>query len=146
VSVLRLFKSQAAWNHWYRRALPAYWIFLFCATHFPKLKLGAGAPGDKSLHGAAFAVLTFLFWRFAETIRRPLPAPFAWLALLILGLYAALDEYLQRFVGRTADLMDWVSNMAGIVIVLGVLEYRRRTRPAAEIGLDGGPPPPRSPS
>ena len=73
--------DRAAWDHWYRRALPAYCIFLFCATHFPKLEidLPISAP-DKFAHWTAFGLLAFLFWRFAEALQRPLSGRFVWLA------------------------------------------------------------------
>jgi VanZ family protein len=117
----------SAWDQWYRRALPAYWIFLFCATHFPRLELDIPirAP-DKVAHWTAFGLLTFLFWRFAETLHRPVSRRFVWKAGLALLAYAAVDEYLQQFVGRSTDLTDWVCNGAGIITVLAWLEWRRR--------------------
>ncbi|MCK4340552.1 MAG: VanZ family protein [Phycisphaerae bacterium] len=118
---------ESAWTHWYRRALPAYWIFVFCATHFPNLQFGGGIPSsDKLAHALAFALLAFLFWRFAETFRRPLSGRFVWVAGIGLGLYAAFDEYTQRFVGRGVDVRDWLCGMAGIALALGLLEWRRR--------------------
>lgn len=85
------------WTHWYRRTLPAYWVFLFCLTHFPRLQLDLPLPSsDKIAHLAAFGLLAFLFWRFAETFRRPLPSCFVWIAGTTLMLYGALDEYLQQ--------------------------------------------------
>lgn len=115
-----------AWGHWYRRALPAYWIFLFCATHLPKPKLPGAAASDKSVHLFAFAILAFLFWRCAESVHERLSARFVWVALVILGAYAALDEYLQRFVNRSTSVFDWLADLAGIVVVLALLEIRRR--------------------
>ena len=79
-------------------------------------------------HPVAFGLLTFLFWRFVESFGRPLSGRFVWLAALWLGVYAALDEYLQQFVNRDTDLWDWLANLAGIAGVLAVLEWRRRTR------------------
>lgn len=115
------------WTHWYRRTLPAYWIFLFCATHFPDLRLAGPLPrSDKLLHLVAFAILAFLFWRFVESFRRPLPSSFVWVSMLSLCTYAALDEFTQMFVGRSTDVRDWVSNCGGIILTLLVLEWRRR--------------------
>jgi VanZ family protein len=115
------------WRRWYRRALPAYWVFLFCVTHFPKLELPGRVPqSDKLLHVAAFGLLAFLYWRFAEARHRPLSGRFVWIALAVLVLYAALDEWLQGFAGRSADLTDWLANVLGVVLVLAALEWRRR--------------------
>lgn len=117
--------SESAWTHWYRRALPAYWIFLFCATHLPALRLETPG-GDKSVHLVAFGLLAFLFWRFAEALGGPLSRRFVWIAGFWLVAYAAFDEYLQQFVGRGTELLDWLCDAAGIVLVLALLEWRRR--------------------
>lgn len=115
------------WRRWYRHALPAYWVFLFTSTHLPRLRVPLPTPAaDKVLHLAAFGLLAFLFWRCAEAIRRPVSPTFVWFALIVLAAYAAVDEYLQSFVGRSADLADWLANVVGIGAVLGVLEWRRR--------------------
>jgi VanZ family protein len=123
--------SESSWTHWYRRSLPAYWVFLFCVTHFPELELGGPVPSpDKLAHVAAFGLLAFLFWRFAETFARPLSARFVWIAGFWLALYAGFDEYLQRFVGRNPSLIDWLCNVCGMAIILGLLEWRRRRQTA----------------
>jgi VanZ family protein len=115
------------WRRWYRRALPAYWVFLFCATHFPRLELPGRVPqSDKLLHFVAYGLLAFLYWRFAEARHRPLSGRFVWSALAVLVLYAALDEWLQGFIGRSAALTDWLADVLGAVLVLAVLEWRRR--------------------
>ncbi len=117
----------AAWNDWYRRLLPAYWVFLFCATHFPRLSIDLGvSASDKILHMVCFGVLALCFWRFAETFRRPVSDRFVWLALAWLAAYAAVDEWLQQFVNRGTDLGDWLCDVAGVVAVLAWLEWRRR--------------------
>jgi len=115
------------WIHWYQRALPAYWISLFCLTHLPRLELKVGfSYADKVAHGGAFGLLAFLFWRFAETLHSPLSSRFAWIASFWLLAYAAFDEWLQQFVGRGTDISDWLCNAAGIVLVQALLEHRRR--------------------
>lgn len=123
-----------AWTQWFRTALPAYWITLFALTHFPELRLNApiSAP-DKYAHIGAFGLLAFLFWRFVETIRHPLSGRFLWIAAIWLVAYAAFDEYLQQFVGRSTDLGDWLCDVAGIAAVLALLEWRRR---AARAGVE----------
>ncbi len=119
---------RARWNSWYRRALPAYWIFLFTSTHFPGLRGVPLRPSDKLLHFAAFALLAFLFWRFVETFHDRLSRWFALEALLILGLYAATDEMTQGWVGRGVDLHDFFADFGGVAAMLAVLETIRRFR------------------
>lgn len=106
--------------------LPAYWIFLFCCTHFPGLKLDLMPNSDKYAHFLAFGLLAYLFWRFAETLRRPLSGRFVWIAGATLVAYAAIDEYLQQFVNRHVDWRDWACNSTGIVLTLAGLELWRR--------------------
>ena len=126
-------KLSPVWARWYRRALPTYWIFLFCVTHFPKLSLGPLAPRntDKLAHFVAFGLLAFVYWRFNESFGRPVSSRFVWVAAPLLSAYAALDEYLQQFVNRSPGVGDWLANVAGIVTVLAVFEIRRR-RSASE--------------
>lgn len=111
---------------WFRIALPVYWLALVVATHYPQVRLPDEIPqSDKIVHASAFGVLALLFWMFLKS-RRPLNAASVWIAALVLIPYAALDEYLQQFVGRQTDLMDWIADLIGIVCVLTVLEVRRR--------------------
>lgn len=115
------------WDSFYRRLLPAYWIFLFCSTHLPRLKLDMPVrQADKIAHLVAYALLALLFWRFAETFRRPLSGRFVWIAAGVIAVYAAIDEWLQPFVGRNGDVIDWLYDVVGAVVVLGLLELRRR--------------------
>jgi VanZ family protein len=113
---------------WFRIALPVYWLALIVATHYPQVRLPDEIPqSDKIVHATAFGVLALLFWMFLKS-RRPLNAASVWIAALVLIPYAALDEYLQQFVGRDTDLMDWIADLIGIGCVLLVLELRRRSR------------------
>ena len=119
----------ARWTHWYRRALPAYWLFLVCITHFPHLRLTGEIPeSDKFAHLAAFGLLAFLLWRFGEACGKPLTDRFVWVALGIIAFYAALDEYTQGFVGRSTDVRDWLCDMGGALPVLLACEWYRRRR------------------
>jgi len=110
-------RRQRAWQI----ALVGYWILLFIATHYPRVVIPGEIPhSDKIVHFGAFGTLAFLFW-FA--IR-----PRVWVAAAILIPYAGLDEWLQQFVGRFTDLMDFFANTLGIVVVLVALEIHRRFR------------------
>jgi len=128
-----MLKWSKAWEQWYRRALPAYWIFLFCATHFPRPKLLGVRGSDKLAHFIAFAILAFLLWRCAESFNRKLSGRFVWIAFVGLGTYAAVDEYLQQFVNRATSLVDWLANLAGTAAALLPLELHRRLSAAAQV-------------
>lgn len=134
-------------DRWYRIALPTYWIALFCLTHMPAPELPDLPQSDKIAHFAAYGLLAFLFWRFGEARKRPRTGAFLWYAALILCAYGALDEYLQSFVNRCADVVDWLCDVAGVALALGVLEWRRRKgmslapeKPGKSQGLDSAPP------
>ncbi len=102
-------------------ALVVYWILLFIATHYPRVRIPGELPhSDKLVHFAAFGLLALVFW-FAMR-------PRVWVAAAILIPYAGLDEWLQQYVGRFTDLMDFIANTAGIVAVLAALELHRRWR------------------
>ncbi len=121
-------------------ALPAYWIALFIATHYPRVRIPDQIPGnDKLVHFTAFGLLAFLRWRF-ELARRPIGNRFVWVTTGVLILYAAFDEYVQQFVGRFTDPLDFLANAGGIIGVLAVLELHRRWRPLPE---NTKPPEPR---
>jgi VanZ family protein len=109
-------------------ALPAYWVLLFAATHYPRVRIPGEIPqSDKIVHFSAFGLLAFLVWRF-EAALRPLGDRFVWVIGPVLMAYAALDEYTQQFFGRYTDVADLAANTAGIACALVVLEVLRRRR------------------
>jgi VanZ family protein len=109
-------------------ALPLYWIALFIATHYPRVRIPGEIPhSDKLIHFGAFGLLAVLFWRFVQA-RRPIGNRFVWVATTVLIPYAGLDEYLQQFFGRYTDFNDFIANTVGIVVALAVLETRRVLR------------------
>lgn len=119
---------RSRWDRAALFALPTYWIALFIATHYPRVPIPGQIPhSDKLLHFTAFGLLAFLVWRFAKVLR-PIGARFVWAIGVVLIAYAALDEYLQQFVGRFTELMDFVANASGIIVVLTTLEVLRRRR------------------
>ncbi len=119
---------RSRWDRAALVALPAYWIALFVATHYPRVTIPGQLPGkDKLVHVTAFGLLALLRWRF-ERARRPITPRFVWTAAAVLITYAAFDEYVQQFVGRFTDPLDFLANTSGIVVVLGGLELHRRWR------------------
>ena len=114
-------------------ALPVYWVALFIATHYPRVRLPDEIPhSDKIAHFSAFGLLALLFWSFMRA-RREIGPRFFWVSTPVLVAYAALDEWLQQFVGRFTDLNDFFANTAGIVTVsiaiAVVSRARRRSHP-----------------
>ena len=103
---------------WLRRTAWAltgvYWGLIFALTHLPPESI-AGAPNfwDKAEHFFAYFFLAFLLgssMMFTFPRRRGIPV---W--VLAIGMaYAAVDELLQPFVRRDAELNDWVADALGV--------------------------------
>ena len=107
-----------AWTWTLRAALLIYAGALFTATHVPIPKRAAASAmhWDKPFHFCAYFVLAGLC--ILVTLRpRPWRFPAAALAAGLMA-YAALDEYLQGFVGRTPDLYDWVGDSLGVAAAI----------------------------
>jgi VanZ family protein len=75
-------------------------------------------PGmDKLVHAALFGILAWLALQ-ARARDRAAYVP-VWLLILGLATFAAADEWLQHFVpGRSADWMDWLADMAGVLMAV----------------------------
>ncbi len=107
------------WTWPLRLLLAAYWIALFLATHLrvPRIIQDEVSAFDKGIHGAAYFVLAELLvlsngWPYRLPARRLML-----LTVVVVG-YAALDEWLQTFVGRFGDVRDWVSDSIGGICAL----------------------------
>jgi VanZ family protein len=111
--------------------LVVYWIAMFAATHLPLVQPPVTLRhADKLVHAGMYAVLALLLavvWSQRATL--------SWRGifgiLALLAIYGALDEATQPLVGRTADVLDWLADVAGsiggLAIFLAVRELRRRT-------------------
>lgn len=97
------------------------WACALTASHIPGPNLPDLRVGDKSLHLAGFLVLTSLFWLTLAGHGRRRAGRIA-LILLVMPLYAALDELTQPWFLRTADVHDWLADMAGAICALVVAE------------------------
>ncbi len=80
----------------------------------------------KAAHVTEFGLLTWLLWRALRKPKRNDPRPWSWkpalLALSIVVLYAATDEYHQRFVpNRTGSIKDVFIDTTGAVLAIAIL-------------------------
>ena len=98
----------------WRVLLVGFWLTLFVATHLPSSFPGLpGQRTDKLVHAAAFAVLAWLLaaaWQSSTGRLSGRHLRFAWLALV---LYAAVDEWTQLLIGRSATTGDWLADAVG---------------------------------
>ncbi len=109
-----------------------YWAGMFIATHLPPTRVPRTRVSDKVTHFTAYAILAgLLLWSLRQIGFSPRAA--AWLVVTIALIYAALDEYLQIFVGRICSMSDWLANAAGVIavaavaVVIGALRDVRET-------------------
>lgn len=113
--------------------LAVYWPLVFVGTHLPGRGGGVGElpVNDKLIHAAIFFGLGFLLALAAGRVswsgsgvsagRKGLSVG-GWVLLLAIGVgYAGIDEWSQRFVvGRYPDVRDFVADVVGFVLGLGV--------------------------
>lgn len=115
-----------------RRWMPpvAWAVCILIATSIP----GAHIPRvnipdfDKMVHFGFYGVFALLMFRALESpsvMRRVITV------LIGIAIFAALDEFHQRFIpGRYMDLEDWMADMAGAMVglVLAAATRRRAVR------------------
>jgi VanZ family protein len=95
-------------------ALLLYWAAMFVATHIPGDKMPEQqVASDKLLHFIAYAALAWLAAMSLRALGR-----WGWksaIALVIVAaMYGAVDEWLQPYFNRSAEVGDWVADMVGV--------------------------------
>lgn len=107
-----------------------YWVALFAVMHTPKPE-GVHLPAghlDKVFHFGAYAVLAGLCALNARHSGRQLTLKWFIAWTLILSACAAIDELLQPFVNRQAELLDWSADVAGVLAAFCVIGRRSPAR------------------
>jgi VanZ family protein len=114
--------------------LALYWGAMFYGTH---TRLPPGIlPGnsDKYAHLGAYAGLGALLLAVRAT-----RGNYPWSSVagrwLVLACYGAFDELTQLLVNRNADVMDWLADIAGSALGLGIVNlfvwlFRRPSPPS----------------
>ncbi len=104
-------------------ALALYWPAIFIATHIPVPDLvRQSGLSDKTMHLVTYMILTFLLWFALEPYQK-----IDWRYIKPWGMgmgiaaYGLMDEWLQLFVGRGADIYDFIANMIGMLITMVLL-------------------------
>jgi hypothetical protein len=100
-----------------------YWPGLFILTHIPIPQIARqSGMSDKIMHVLAYLVLVFFFWHTISPYARVnWKKAKVWLILVLLVVYGAIDEYLQGQIGRSADVIDFLSDLVGIALGLAIL-------------------------
>jgi VanZ family protein len=119
---------------WWAGALVIYWLAMFIGTHIPlSVPTVGGRPVDKYLHFIAYFGLTVLLIGVFRCLRVRLRWKHFFIALALLVVYAALDEWLQKFVNRSCDTEDFMADSAGVLSALGlyIITHRDSAEPSA---------------
>ena len=128
-----------------------YWLGIFTATHIPLKPLPGGRSRWKSLdkaeHFSAYAGLTVLLCATGAMWVKASPRLFGGVFGLV-AVYGAFDELTQLLVpSRSADLRDWVADLAGAgagILVFAMIHPRltqsRRHRRDGGIEVDSPTP------
>ncbi|MBN2375946.1 MAG: VanZ family protein [Sedimentisphaerales bacterium] len=119
---MRRIKNLTGWL-----VLVVYWPILFVATHLPRLPEMKVFGRDVTLHIAAYFVLMLIFWLARYGWEKPdFRKRQLYLALLVVAVYAAVDELSQKLVNRHCDIVDWISDMTGALAILVLMMILRR--------------------
>jgi VanZ family protein len=109
--------------------LGIYWPVIFLLTHIPVPAIARqSGMSDKTMHVVAYFLLTVLAWYAISPYEKV-----NWGRLKVWGLigvllaYGAIDEFLQglSFIGRSPDVIDFLANVLGIFMALGILSMLR---------------------
>ncbi len=105
-----------------------YWPTIFVLTHIhvPQL-IEQAHVSDKILHVLAFMVLVFLLWFvFSPSKKVNWKKSTVWWILAATVVYSLLDEWLQIYVDRQPDVIDFLANLTGAFIgmfLLTILDF-----------------------
>ncbi|RLA20783.1 MAG: VanZ family protein [Gammaproteobacteria bacterium] len=83
---------------------------------------------DKLHHASAYAVMAFLAWRFFN-LKGYRPSQLFTISFIFCSLYGISDEWHQSFIaGRESDILDWLADTTGALIILSFI-YMRDLQP-----------------
>jgi hypothetical protein len=103
-----------------------YWLGLIIATHIPvPYWVRTLGVSDKTMHFAAYMILTMLLWlTFFFDVRANWRKFQPWIVLLLIGLHGIADELTQHYIaGRSTDRLDLASDMFGAAAALLIVTF-----------------------
>jgi len=101
-----------------------YWLLLLTATSLPGKDLPNLGVSDKIEHFTAYFILSFFLSIVLMLQKRVkiLKEKAIFSTLVIVGIYAALDELHQLFIpGRSCDIRDWLTDIIAACIAVFVV-------------------------
>lgn len=106
-----------------------YWLALFVVMHTP-IPPRPPLPIqflDKVAHATTYAILAALcaWWALRSGTQLRRAWFFKW--IIIFAVYAVADELLQPYFHRSAEFLDWLADVLGVLIVFSIVYVRTRT-------------------
>ncbi|WP_419188953.1 VanZ family protein [Stieleria marina] len=108
--------------------LVVYWLTIFAGTHLAHPPEISSTINDKVKHFVAYLGLTVLLSAVLD-----LPARKRWwiIVIAIVATYGIVDELTQQLVpGRVADVKDYVADLVGMIVGLGLYVTATKLFPA----------------
>ena len=112
--------------------LIVYWLVLLIATSIPGSDFPDIQVSDKIEHFTGYGLLTILitFTLLVQSKYKIIRNRAYLAAVVIVSLYAALDELHQLFIpGRECDIYDWSADFAaacfGVIVVFSLVKFVR---------------------
>jgi VanZ family protein len=135
-------------NRWYRYGSLVVAAGVLVASSWPSLSVQpfGWTISDKLQHFGVYAVLAYLAYRgWVPPKNNPRSGLARWLILLFLAVFAAADEYHQRWIpGRFVEWGDFLADTVGVMVgfFFGAwCNYRQhRTAPGKQSSPPPGPP------
>lgn len=93
------------------------WLFAAIGTHIPAERIPETGYSDKGMHLLGYAILgsSFLLAMWSRGLPRKKRI---FRVIIILLIYAALDEITQPLVNRHASILDWIADASGVGIAV----------------------------
>ena len=106
-----------------------YWLGLFIVMHVPvdRLRPLRFNNADKIIHLVLYFLLVWLGGRYLFVAGRAVSIAKLVGYAVIYGLYAAFEEWLQKYTHRTMSFADWLADAVGICLATLLLALRRRS-------------------
>ena len=97
-----------------------YWVVIFILTHLPPSGLPRVQVSDKAAHFVGYGLLSAgLFVSLSLT---GLSSRRCAIVVLVIAMgYGAFDEWTQQFVRRSSELDDWLADVGGALLAVGLM-------------------------
>jgi len=107
--------------------ISVYWGIIFLGTSLPGTSLDyIPQYSDKLKHFVAYLILTILLYWFylIKNKKKDLTRKQIWFIIILTGGYGIVDELHQLLIpGRSCDIADWLSDLAGIFLGLVIARF-----------------------